>query len=144
MYGDAILVSPVQDKRQTSIEAYFPEDIFYDWPTGQTIHGKGETITLNNVELAEIPIHFRDGFVLPLRSKGAQTTTELCRRGFEIVIAPNEDGSAKGQLYLDDGESLHPESTSTVDFEYENCQPRIRGVFGYHEKVVIESVTLLG
>ena len=29
-YGDSILVSPVTDQGQTSVEAYFPDDLFYD------------------------------------------------------------------------------------------------------------------
>ncbi|KAJ5991811.1 Glycoside hydrolase family 31 [Penicillium sp. IBT 35674x] len=143
-YGDAILISPVQDQGQTSVDAYFPNDLFYDWYTGEKITGSGATITLSDIDITEIPIHIRGGFIIPLRSKSAMTTTELRRRGFEIVVAPNEAGTAKGQLYLDDGESLSPGATSTVDFEYGNGQLHIRGSFGYHENVIVESVTVLG
>ncbi|KAJ5259271.1 Glycoside hydrolase family 31 [Penicillium angulare] len=144
-YGNALLISPVQGKGQTSVNAYFPSDFFYDWYTGQVIHGEGKTITLSNVGITEIPIHIRGGFVLPLRSEGASTTSELRRKGFEIVVAPNRDGYARGQLYLDDGESIHPANSSMVDFEYGNGQLRIRGEFGYHEAVLVKGVvTLLG
>ncbi|KAJ5764877.1 Glycoside hydrolase family 31 [Penicillium odoratum] len=144
-YGDAILISPVQDQGQTSVDAYFPDDLFYDWHTGKVIKGYGETITLTNIGITEIPIHIRGGFVIPLRSKSAQTTTELRRQGFELVVAPNAGGCATGSLYLDDGESLNPDSTSTVEFEYDNGQLHIRGIFGYQaESVVVESVTVLG
>ncbi|KAJ6031730.1 Glycoside hydrolase family 31 [Penicillium herquei] len=144
-YGDAILISPVLGQGQTSVNAYFPNDTFYDWHTGKTIHGKSKPITLTGIAMTEIPIHIRGGFVLPLRSQSAQTTTELRRRGFEIVVAPNADNYAKGQLYLDDGESLHPASSSTVEFEYRNGKLDIHGEFGYHaEQVMIESVTVLG
>jgi alpha-glucosidase len=143
-YGDAILISPVQDQGQTSVDAYFPNDIFYDWYTGEKITGSGATITLSNIGITEIPIHIRGGFILPLRSKSAQTTTELRRRGFEIVVAPNDAGNAKGQLYLDDGESISPDATSVVDFEYDNGQLHVRGKFGYHKNAIVESVTVLG
>ncbi|KAJ5088564.1 alpha/beta-glucosidase agdC [Penicillium angulare] len=143
-YGDALLISPVQDVGETFVNAYFPSDIFYDWYTGQMIRGEGKTITLRNIGITQIPIHIRGGFVLPLRSKGAATTSELRRRGFEIVVAPDRDGYARGKLYLDDGESIHPANSSMVEFEYGDGQLRIRGEFGYHEAVLVESVTLLG
>lgn len=143
-YGDALLVSPVQDVGQTSVDAYFPDDLFYDWYTGQTVRGKAHNITLTNIQVTDIPIHIRGGSVLPLRSASAQTTTELRRRGFEILVAPNLSNYAAGQLYLDDGESLHPASTTLVQFEYSNGQLHIRGEFGFQANVVIESVVLLG
>ncbi|KAJ5578705.1 Glycoside hydrolase family 31 [Penicillium hispanicum] len=143
-YGDALLVSPVQDAGQTSVDAYFPDDLFYDWYTGQTVRGKGRNITLTNIQVTDIPIHIRGGSVLPLRSASAHTTTELRRRGFEILVAPNLSNYAAGQLYLDDGESLHQASTTLVQFEYSNGQLHIRGEFGYQANVVIESVVLLG
>lgn len=143
-YGDSILVSPVQDQGQTSVEAYFPSDIFYDWYTGRAVRGWGGNITLSNIGVTEIPIHIRGGSVIPLRSKGAMTTTELRRRPFEILIAPNLSGYASGELYLDDGESLRPDSTSMISFEYSKGKLHIRGEFGYQPNVVVESVTLLG
>lgn len=143
-YGDALLISPVHDEGQTSVDAYFPNDLFYDWYTGETIHGHGGNITLSNIDITSIPIHIRGGSIIPLRTKGAMTTTELRHRGFEILIAPNMDGYAAGELYLDDGESLHPDSTSMIEFEYREGQLHIRGEFGYQANVAIESVTLLG
>ena len=143
-YGDSILVSPVTGQDQNSVEAYFPDDLFYDWFTGELVHGNEEKVKLENLQTTDIPIHIRGGSVIPLRSKSAMTTTELRGRGFEIVVAPNVNGYARGELYLDDGESLHPEHTSLVQFEYAARKLTIRGEFGYQAGVVIESVTVLG
>lgn len=143
-YGDSIMVSPVTEEGQTSVDAYFPNDLFYDWFTGKVVHGRGETITLSDLKTTDIPIHIRGGSVIPLRSKSAMTTTDLRKKGFEIVVAPNTSNYASGQLYLDDGESLTPDSTSLVKFEYSHGKLNIRGDFGYHPNVVIESVTLMG
>jgi alpha-glucosidase len=142
-YGDSILVSPVQDVGQTSVDAYFPNDVFYDWNSGAVIRGQGATVHLDNIDVTEIPIHIRGGSVIPLRSKSAMTTTELRRRGFEILVAPNQSGYASGSLYLDDGESLDTVS-SLIEFEYNRGHLTIRGQFGYRANVVIESVTVLG
>lgn len=143
-YGDSLLISPVHDQGQTSVDAYFPDDIFYDWTTGATVHGQGANIKLSNIAITDIPIHIRGGSVLPLRSKSAMTTKELRTRGFEIVIAPNLDHFASGELYLDDGESLKPASTSLIHFEYSQGKLHVRGEFGYQANVMIETVTLLG
>ncbi|KAJ5883535.1 alpha/beta-glucosidase agdC [Penicillium subrubescens] len=133
---------PVQDVGQTSVDAYFPNDVFYDWNSGAVIHGQGATVHLDNIDVTEIPIHIRGGSVIPLRSKSAMTTAELRRRGFEILVAPNQSGYASGSLYLDDGESLDTAS-SLIEFEYNRGHLTIRGQFGYRANVVIESVTVL-
>lgn len=143
-YGDAILVSPVVEAGSTSVEAYFPDDRFYDWFTGEIVQGNEETVKLESVTITDIPIHIRAGSIIPLRSKSAMTTTELRRRGFEILVAPNASGYARGELYLDDGETLEPNSTSLVQFEFIKDQLSIRGQFGYQAGVVIESVRVLG
>jgi alpha-glucosidase len=143
-YGDAILVSPVVEAGATSVEAYFPDDRFYDWFTGKIVQGMKENVELESVSVTDIPIHIRGGSIIPLRSKSAMTTTELRRRGFEILVAPNPIGYARGELYLDDGETLVPNGTSLVQFEFVKDKLSIRGQFGYQAGVVIESVTVLG
>lgn len=143
-YGDAILVSPVVEPGSTSVEAYFPDDRFYDWFTGKIVQGYEEKVKLESLSITDIPIHIRGGSIIPLRSKSAMTTTELRRRGFEILVAPNASGYARGELYLDDGETLVPGSTSLVQFEFVKDKFSIRGQFGYQAGVVIESVTVLG
>ena len=142
-FGDALLVSPILEPGKTSVNAYLPSEIFYDWHTGKLIRGGGAA-ELRGFNTTEIPIHIRGGFVLPLRSSGALTTTELRRRGFEILVAPNAENSARGELYLDDGESLHPMHTTKVAFEYHKGKLTIRGDFGPHAEVLIDSVTVLG
>lgn len=143
-YGDSILVSPVADQGETSVEAYFPDDRFYDWFTGKIVQGNEEKVKLDSVQTTDIPIHIRGGSIIPLRSESAMTTTELRHRGFEILVAPNGSGYARGELYLDDGESLEPGSTSLVQFEFSRGKLSIRGQFGFQTGVVIESVTVLG
>ncbi|KAJ6160394.1 hypothetical protein N7470_003790 [Penicillium chermesinum] len=149
-YGDALLISPVHDKGQTSVTAYFPDDIFYDFYTHKPLRGHSANITLADIHLTDIPVHIRGGYVIPLRIEGkgstgpAQTTAELRRRNFELLVAPGLDGSATGELYLDDGESIVPNTTSLVTFQYKNGTLHIGGKFGYKAGVLVESITLLG
>ncbi|CAI7628563.1 unnamed protein product [Penicillium bialowiezense] len=141
-FGDALLVSPVTGEGESTVQAYFPDDVFYDWFTGAVVQG-GDVRTLSDVGLTDIPIHIRGGRIIPLRVKSAQTTTDLRKRGFEILVAPGVDGKAVGELYLDDGESIEAESAE-IRFEYADGTLRILGRFGYHPNVAVEAVTLLG
>lgn len=143
-YGESILVSPVTDEGETSVQAYFPDDLFYDWFTGEKVVGTGAVQTLSGLSITDIPIHIRGGSILPLRVAGAMTTTELRTRGFEILIAPGVDGSAAGELYLDDGESIEVERAAEIRFTYRDGKLKIGGRFGYHPTVAIEAVTVLG
>ncbi|KAH2750320.1 hypothetical protein KXW10_005659 [Aspergillus fumigatus] len=143
-YGDAILVSPVTDGSQTSVDAYFPDDIFYDWHTGAALRGRGANVTLSNIDVTEIPIHIRGGSIIPVRSESAMTTTELRKKGFELIIAPGLDGTASGSLYLDDGDSIEPRATLELEFTYRKGHLQVKGKFGFRTEVKINAVTLLG
>ncbi|CAG8389415.1 unnamed protein product [Penicillium salamii] len=141
-YGDALLVSPVVGEGEDSVQAYFPDDVFYDWFTGAMVPGGGVR-TLSGIGLTDIPIHVRGGRIIPLRVKSSQTTTELRKRGFELLIAPGADGTASGELYLDDGESIEARAAE-IRFEFVQGTLKVLGKFGYHPTVAVEAVTILG
>ncbi|KAF7592271.1 hypothetical protein BBP40_000402 [Aspergillus hancockii] len=143
-YGDAILVSPVTQENATSVDAYFPDDIFYDWYTGAPVRGRGANITLNNIDITHIPLHIRGGSIVPVRSSSAMTTTELREKSFELIVAPGLDGTASGSLYLDDGDSQEQKATLEVEFKYRKGTLRIDGKFERHGNVRVGAVTLLG
>jgi alpha-glucosidase (family GH31 glycosyl hydrolase) len=99
-FGDWILVSPVTDEDATSVSIYLPKDQFYDFATLAPVDGTGQRVTLSNVSLTEIPLHICGGAALPLRAKGAMTTTELRAQDLQFVVAPGTDGTAAGTLYV--------------------------------------------
>ncbi|KAL2829212.1 glycosyl hydrolases family 31-domain-containing protein [Aspergillus cavernicola] len=143
-YGGALLVSPVTEDGSTSVDAYFPDDLFYDWYTGLPVRGRGEVIRLSDISYTDIPLHVRGGSIIPVRAQSANTTTELRKRDFRLIIAPGLDGRAVGELYLDDGESLHQPATLEVTFRYENSRVSFDGVFTLQTGLRIESVTVFG
>lgn len=55
--------------------------------------------------LDTIPVLVRGGFILPLQTP-KQTTTESRQSNIELLVALNENGTASGKLYWDDGDSL--------------------------------------
>jgi alpha-glucosidase len=110
------------------------------------ISGNGSYITLTNISYTEIPVHIRGGSILPLRVSGANTTTALRKLDFELLVAPDVHGQARGELYLDDGESLVQEATSEIEFWYDGKTKvlEMNGTFGYDAGVRIGNLTILG
>ncbi|KAL4975581.1 Alpha/beta-glucosidase agdC [Aspergillus desertorum] len=145
-YGDAILVSPVTEEGGTKVDAYFPDDLFYDWYTGLPLRGNGGVMTLTDIGYVDIPLHVRCGKIVPVRtgSEGMNTTAEVRKSGFRLVIAPDLDGRAEGSLYIDDGESLEQTATVDVIFTYENGRVSVNGVFTLQTDLKVEAVTVLG
>lgn len=143
-FGDNILVSPVTEENSTSVNIYLPDDQFYDFFTFRPLRGQGGMVTLTNVPYTAIPLHIRGGSIIPLRVASANTTTEVRKQNFNIVVAPGLDGTAHGSLYLDQGDLLVQPSYSNINFAYVNGTFSMSGHFGYNPGVVVETITLLG
>ncbi|CEN62535.1 hypothetical protein ASPCAL09168 [Aspergillus calidoustus] len=143
-YGDALFISPIPEENSTSVDAYFPNDVFFDWYTGVALHGKGRVVTLRDIDITHIPIHLRGGSIIPVRSSGAMTTTVLREKSFQLIIAPGLDGKGFGSLYLDDGDSLEQTATVNIEIEYRRGFLYLKGQFHPDSPVRLESITLLG
>ena len=144
-YGDAVLVSPVLAENSTTVDIYLPDDVFYDWNNGfAPVRGNAANVTLSDVDFNTIPLHVRGGCILPLRAESANTTTELRKKPFQLLIAPSLDGSASGSLYLDEGDLIEQPSTTLVNFTYSKGALSMTGTYNYQDGVNIEAVTVLG
>jgi len=143
-FGDSILVSPVTEENATTVTIYLPKDKFYDFATLAPVEGAGETVTLTDVDFTTIPLYIRGGAVLPLRTTGAMTTTELRTKDFEFVVAPNENGTAAGALYVDDGVSIVQEKSTSVEMAFAEGKLRVHGSFAFEVGVNVASVVFLG
>jgi len=144
-YGPGILVAPVTEENSTSTQVYLPDDVFYDYYTHETVRGKGAEVTLNDIAYTSIPLYYKGGAIVAQRAKSANTTTELRKQDFSIVIAPSLNGTASGDLYLDDGESVDQPAISYIHFTYDNSGKfAMSGTFDYDSGVAITSITVLG
>ena len=148
-FGDALLVSPVVDDDAQSVTLYVPDDVFYDYWTGATVRGPA-LLTLNNVGYTDIPVHVRGGTIVPLRSQSANTTAALRRCNFTLLVAPGVDGTAAGALYLDDGESVHQDAVSLLQWHWDGSALATSGTFDFAGKdaaekaVVVDKVVIMG
>ncbi|KAG9083531.1 hypothetical protein FS749_005959 [Ceratobasidium sp. UAMH 11750] len=143
-YGDSILVSPVTAENSTSVDIYLPKDVFYDFLTYKAVVGRGATVSLTNVDYTLIPVHIKGGSVLPLRASSAMTTKALRDLDFEYVVAPDVSGKASGQLYVDDGVSIEPKTSTRLSMSYRNKELKVSGTVGYKTGVKVGSVRVLG
>jgi alpha-glucosidase len=119
LLGPSLLVTPVLEPDARTVKGVFPGigegTIWYDWYTLQEVKGvrPQENVTMD-APLEHINLHIRGGSILPLQKPG-NTTTATRMNPYNLVIAPDAHGHAIGSLYLDDGESIEPSETKSVE-----------------------------
>jgi alpha-glucosidase len=133
-YGDALLISPVVQDYSDQVTFYLPNDTFYDFWTHKRVEGQGKNVTRTDVKYTDIPVHIRGGTIIPYRINSANTTKELRKQDFAVLIAPDAEGKAEGRLYIDEGERIVQPDTSEMTFKFENGAMTIYGIFNYEPK----------
>lgn len=117
--------------------------VWYDWYNQTAISvAAGENKTIN-APLGHIPVYVRGGSILPMQLPG-YTTAASRRNPWSLLVALNTEGSATGQLYLDDGESVAPNATRIVDITvvHGSLYASTRGLF--QDTNPLANVTILG
>jgi alpha-glucosidase len=109
LLGDSLMIIPVLAQGATTVGGVFPGvgkgEVWYDWYNQTAAQaGPGENITID-APLGHIPVYLRGGSILPTQEPGYTTTA--CRSNpWGLIAATSLEGTASGQLYVDDGESL--------------------------------------
>lgn len=143
-YGPSLMVNPVTQENSSSVSFYVPSGVWYDLFTRKAVQGAGSTITYSSVPDTDIPVLVHGGSIVPMRLESANTTRALRDKPFELLVAPESDGSASGSLYLDDGESLEQSGTSKIKFMLSESTLKAEGTFGFPTVLQIKSVTIMG
>ena len=97
-----MLTSVIQDS--TTVYAYIPQDVWYDFVSGVEVTAVGQFVDLD-APLEKINLHVRGGFIIPMHTPGAIL---ILGRGnpFQLLVALSSSGNASGNLYWDDGDSI--------------------------------------
>ncbi|KAJ2503438.1 hypothetical protein GGH96_000228 [Coemansia sp. RSA 1972] len=142
LIGSSILVSPVLTQGARSVNAMFPTGRWYNWYTNAHIDGYNTNVTLD-APLEHINVHIRGGSIVPTQ-RPEMTTTQVRQNDYELVVATSANGTAVGQLYVDDGESFDTRHR-WIDFSYDNhvlyVAPRSGSM---HVERAVTSLVLLG
>ncbi|KAI0233712.1 hypothetical protein L0F63_002149 [Massospora cicadina] len=146
LLGRSLLVSPALERGATTVRAIFPPGQWFDFHSHNHILGP-KTVTLDAPTDGDLPMHVRGGHMVTLQGPGL-TTTESRRTPFHLIVALDpQSGQSRGELYLDDGESLHVGTNySEIRFGADLATLTARGHFGFHPPSVpaIHKLTLLG
>ncbi|KAJ2490818.1 hypothetical protein IWW37_002818 [Coemansia sp. RSA 2050] len=122
LVGDSILVSPVLAEGATSVAAFFPAGLWYDWYDYSAIKGVSGNVTLS-APLEHVNVHVRGGKIVPTQEP-AMATVDSRKSDFGLIVATDEHGAAAGELYVDDGETFDIASR-WIQFSYADRALRI-------------------
>jgi len=75
LWGSAFMVTPVLEEGKTSVDAYVPDDVWYDFHTGSRVQASG-FVTLA-APLGFINLHIRGGHILPAQKPALNTMERL-------------------------------------------------------------------
>jgi maltase-glucoamylase len=105
MWGPALLITPVVDESVEEISAYFPNARWFDYYTGAEVTPAEQNYTLSAPLDGYIPLHVRGGNIIPTQTPSL--TAEACRQNpLSLWVVLDENYSASGSLFWDDGESV--------------------------------------
>lgn len=121
LWGSALLISPVIEQGKTQVTAYFPKaSRWYNYYTGQEVVDSSSYVTVA-APRDTIPLHVRGGYIIPTQESAANTDQSR-QKPFGLIIAPDKDKKASGELYWDvDGVTEDPIGSNKYnlyDFEY--------------------------
>ncbi|KAF4556093.1 Alpha-glucosidase-like protein 3 [Elsinoe fawcettii] len=147
LLGPAVLVTPVLEPNVRTVNGVFPGldrgEVWYDWYNhSRVVAQPGENKTLE-AELTHINVFVRGGYVLPMQGAG-MTTRESRASAWEVLVALDGKGTAKGEVYLDDGVSVVQESTLLVEFTAAEGKLWVSARGEWEEKQALGNVTVLG
>ncbi|XP_046559540.1 lysosomal alpha-glucosidase-like [Haliotis rubra] len=104
LWGDSLLITPVLNRGHTTVNAYFPQDTWYDFFSGAEVSKTGRW-TVVSAPLDKINVHIRGGSIVPTQVPDVNTQKSR-RNDFGLVVAPSARKTSQGFLYWDDGETI--------------------------------------
>jgi alpha-glucosidase (family GH31 glycosyl hydrolase) len=114
MWGSSLLITPVLEEGADSVKGYFSPTVpHYDAWTLQALNSNGGWMELPCPLEQGVLVHYVGGSILPTQPSTALTTAASRQAPFNLVVALDFRGAAKGNLFFDGrGDDLVPELNS--------------------------------
>lgn len=109
--SSGLLCKPVTTQGATSTSLYLSDaQVYYDYFSHAAYRpsasgNAGRTVTVP-AALHQIPLLIRGGSILTTRERPRRSSSLMRHDPFTLRVALDVDGSAKGELYLDDGQGF--------------------------------------
>ncbi|KAF1981374.1 glycoside hydrolase family 31 protein [Aulographum hederae CBS 113979] len=103
--GTGLLAKPVVKEGADSVDIYIADDEpYYDYFDYTIYSGPGHKTI--KAPLEKIPLLMQGGHIIPRRDRPRRSSGLMRYDPFTLVMVLGKDGSATGELYLDDGETF--------------------------------------
>lgn len=147
LVGPSIMVVPVLEPLVNYTKGVFPGvkqgEIWYDWYTQTPVDAQPGVNTTIPAPLGHIPVYVRGGSILPMQEP-ALTTRDARNSPWSLLASLGNCGTATGELYMDDGESLHPDATLNVQFQAVKSTLTAMPRGNWQENQPLSEVTVMG
>jgi mannosyl-oligosaccharide alpha-1,3-glucosidase len=121
LVGSDLLVSPVTSAGVTQQTMYLPgSQPWYNVYTHVSLTGP-KTVTVK-APADKIPVYQRGGSIVPRKDRARRSSAAMVNDPFTLVVALDNEGTATGRLYVDDGSSFDFIRGAYIDrtFKFEN------------------------
>lgn len=120
--GDTgLLAKPVVAEKADSVDIYLPdEEAYYDYFTYEKYSGQGKVKI--SAPLEKIPLLMQGGHIIPRKDRPRRSSGLMKWDPYTLVIVLSKSGDAKGELYVDDGETFDYQQGAYIhrSFDYAN------------------------
>uniref|UniRef100_A0A803U0F6 Maltase n=1 Tax=Anolis carolinensis TaxID=28377 RepID=A0A803U0F6_ANOCA len=103
LWGPGLLITPVLDEGANTVDAYMPDAVWYEYETGRKAIWRKQQCQMY-LPADKLGLHLRGGYIFPTQQP-ANTTVFSRVNPMGLIIALNDNGTATGELFWDDGET---------------------------------------
>ncbi|XP_062988083.1 sucrase-isomaltase, intestinal [Elgaria multicarinata webbii] len=103
LWGPGLLITPVLDPGVDTVTAYMPDAVWYDYDTSIRAPWRKKQFQMY-LPADKLGLHVRGGYIFPTQQP-ANTTFYSRQNPMGLLIALDENGTAAGDLFWDDGET---------------------------------------
>ncbi|XP_065920024.1 neutral alpha-glucosidase AB-like [Dysidea avara] len=149
LLGNSLLVKPVTEQHTSSVNVYMPgtNAVWYDVQTYEAYPGyRWASIA---TPLSKIPVFQRGGSIVPKKMRVRRASSLMVNDPYTLVVALDNKGKAKGQLYSDDGHSLDYKQGQYLVRDFQFANKKLTSSSGdpngiYKTKEWLERVIVIG